>query len=67
MGPVVFCMVSLPYTDGGFVAGEVGAERESYGFGSRSRLVATRCPSGVGFRRSVVEVALGSSGEAVGF
>ena len=58
MGSMVFFVVAVSDADGIFVAGQVGAERESYGFESRSRLVAARRPSGVGLGRSVVEVAL---------
>lgn len=67
MGSMVFFFVVVSVADGSVVAGEVGAERESCGFESRSHLVATRRPSGVGVGRSVVEVALGSSSQVVGF
>ena len=53
---LVFFFGSVSVVDRGFVARQVGVERESYGFGSRFHLVATRGASGVGLRRSVVEV-----------
>ena len=67
MGSMVFFVVAVSDADGGFVARQVGAERESYGFESRFHMVATRHPLGVGLRRFVVETALGSNGQVVRF
>ena len=67
MGSMVFFFGSASDADGGFVARQAGADRESYGFGSRFHMVATRRASSVGFERSVVETALGSNGHVVGF
>lgn len=58
MGGMVFFVGSVSDADRGIVAWQVGVERESYGFGSRFDLIATRSASSVGFGRSVVEVAL---------
>ena len=57
MGSMVFFFVAVSDADRGVVAGQVGVERASDGFGSRSRLVATRRASSMGFGRSVMEVA----------
>lgn len=58
VGSMVFFFGSISVADRGSVAGQVGVERESDGFGSRFDLVAARSASSVGFGRSVVEVAL---------
>ena len=58
MESVVFFFGSASDADGGFVARLAGAEQESYGFGSRSHMVAAMSASSVEFGRFVVEIAL---------